>query len=126
MNGLDLAPWPHLKNELYSWEQTVSDTARCLDLVRPRKVVPQCALTDPLCPTLLLLDFLMGMHYRPRLAMVEHMLPLGVDIFFDSRSCHTRNKKLYFQALLDLPGFLAANRSIVSDGHAASVVLGCP
>ena len=123
VNALDLAPWAQLKGELRVWTQHLSDTTGCLDLRDPKPAVPQFALTDDACPTLLLLDRLHALEFRPFKRCIVHKDGEDTQLKFDSRNIHTLAKKRYIQVLLDLAPHLSRNKEIRSDGLASYYAL---
>ena len=65
MNAFDIADFRTLRQELFQWESTLSDSARCMDLINPTLASSHISLEDENCPTLLLLDRLHELEWRP-------------------------------------------------------------
>ena len=111
-NVLDLAPWPVMRRGMQQWKAEVSDTEGCLDLSSPCRAEPQqVALTDPTCPALMLLDHMHALEWR---ALNRQIVHDNLDNIFDCRNVGPA-RRVYFQTLLGLADYLAANPRISSD-----------
>ena len=114
INALGIADFAAMKRDLFVYREVASDVEGCVDLCDGVRAQPTMALTDPSCPTLLILDALRPMGWLAVNRTVIHQLVDGVPTpYFDVRKCPS--SKTYFQALLNIKPILEKNTTMHSN-----------
>ena len=83
VNGLDLAPWPQIRNDLLRWQSVrVSGTNGCMDLYSPLNTNTTLAIEDESCPVLLMIEKLRELNFIAFSGRIEHT---NLEKVFDCR-----------------------------------------
>ena len=93
MNGLDLAPWPKIRNDLLRWQSVrVSDTKGCMNLHSPLNTNTTLAIEEESCPVLLMIEKLREMNFIAFSGRIEHT---NLEKVFDCRKVLSRKKNTF-------------------------------